>query len=298
MFDSLNVKLGIAPIGWTNDDMPDLGSENTFEQCVSEMALAGFQGTEIGNKYPKDPAALKKALELRGIQVCNAWFSMFLTTKAYEDTEAAFLEHIRFLKEMGANVVGVSEQGHSIQGQLHTPVFEQKHKMDEVEWYLLVEGLNRLGRKAKEMGITLTYHHHMGTVIQTEEEIDRLMAETDPDAVGLLFDTGHLAYCEIDPVSVVEKHGSRIGHVHLKDIRRERIDRNWKGHGSFLEGVRAGTFTVPGDGDLDFTPIFAALERCGYEGWMVVEAEQDPAVANPLEYAMKGRAYIREKTGL
>lgn len=298
MFDSNQVKLGIAPIGWTNDDMPDLGSENTFEQCVSEMALAGFQGSEIGNKYPKDAAVLKKALALRGLQICNAWFSTFLITAPYEETEKAFIEHISFLKEMGAEIVGVSEQGHSIQGQLNTPIFETKYVMDDREWRLLTDGLNRLGKTAKEMGITLTFHHHMGTVVQTEAEIDRLMAETDPSYVNLLFDSGHLSYCGIDPVAVIQKHGSRIRHVHLKDIRKKAVEDNTVTHGSFLQGVRAGTFTVPGDGDVDFVPIFDALQACGYRGWMVVEAEQDPAVANPLEYAMKGRAYIKEKTGL
>lgn len=298
MLDPNKVKLGIAPIGWTNDDMPDLGSENTFEQCVSEMALAGFKGSEIGNKYPKDPAVLKKALGLRGIQICNAWFSTFLTTKPYEETEKAFLEHISFLKEMGAEVVGVSEQGHSIQGQLDTPIFEKKYVMDDGEWKLLTDGLNRLGRAAADMGITLTFHHHMGTVVQTEEEIDRLMAETDPKYVNLLFDTGHLAYCGIDPLTVAKKYVSRIRHVHLKDVRTAVVAEIKEQHGSFLNGVRAGTFTVPGDGDLDFAPVFDVFAAADYRGWMVVEAEQDPAKANPLEYALKGRAYIQEKTGL
>lgn len=298
MLDPNKVKLGIAPIGWTNDDMPDLGSENTFEQCVSEMALAGFKGSEIGNKYPKDPAVLKKALGLRGIQICNAWFSTFLTTKPYEETEKAFLEHISFLKEMGAEVVGVSEQGHSIQGQLDTPIFEKKYVMDDGEWKLLTDGLNRLGRAAADMGITLTFHHHMGTVVQTEEEIDRLMAETDPEYVNLLFDTGHLAYCGIDPLAVAKKYVSRIRHVHLKDVRTAVVAEIKEQHGSFLNGVRAGTFTVPGDGDLDFAPVFDVFAAADYRGWMVVEAEQDPAKANPLEYALKGRAYIKEKTGL
>lgn len=297
MLDKNKVKLGIAPIGWTNDDMPDLGSQNTFEQCVSEMALAGFTGCEVGNKYPKDTAVLKKALELRGMQICNAWFSTFFTTKPYEETEAEFIKHISFLKEMGAKVVGVSEQGHSIQGT-DKSIFDDKYIMNDEEWEALTTGLNRLGRVAKDMGIALTFHHHMGTVVQTAAEIDRLMENTDPELFSLLFDSGHLAYCNEDYMAVLKKYAKRIKHVHLKDIRPEVIARVKAEHLSFLQGVRMGTFTVPGDGAIDFAPIFDVLAENGYEGYVLVEAEQDPEIANPFEYAKMARAYIREKAGL
>lgn len=297
MLDKNKVKLGIAPIAWTNDDMPDLGAENTFEQCVSEMALAGFTGCEVGNKYPRDTAVLKKALELRGMQICNAWFSSFLTTKPYEEVEKDFIEHITFLKEMGAKVVGMSEQGHSIQGT-DKPIFEAKYVMNDDEWDTLCTGINKLGKVAKDMGIKLCFHHHMGTVVQTEEEIDRLMANTDPELFGLLFDCGHLAYCGEDYMSVLNKYADRIRHVHLKDIRPEKVEQVKREHLSFLQGVRLGTFTVPGDGVIDFKPIFDVLEKTGYEGYVLVEAEQDPAIANPLEYAIKARKYIAEKAGL
>ena len=297
MLDKNKVKLGIAPIGWTNDDMPDLGAENTFQQCVSEMALAGFTGCEVGNKYPKDPVELKKALDLRGMQICNAWFSAFLTTKPYEEVEADFIKHITFLKEMGAKVVGISEQGHSIQGT-DLPIFEAKYVMNDEEWDRLCTGLNKLGKVAKDMGIALTLHHHMGTVIQTEAEIDRMMENTDPELFSLLFDSGHLAYCGEDYMSVLRKYARRIKHVHLKDIRPEVIEKVKAEHLSFLQGVRLGTFTVPGDGAIDFGPIFDVLAENDYEGYVLVEAEQDPAIANPLEYAIKARKYIREKAGL
>ena len=297
MLDKNKVKLGIAPIAWTNDDMPDLGAENTFEQCVSEMALAGFTGCEVGNKYPRDTAVLKKALELRGMQICNAWFSSFLTTKPYEEVEKDFIEHITFLKEMGAKVVGMSEQGHSIQGT-DKPIFEAKYVMNDEEWDTLCTGINKLGKVAKDMGIKLCFHHHMGTVVQTEEEIDRLMANTDPELFGLLFDCGHLAYCGENYMSVLNKYADRIRHVHLKDIRPEKVEQVKREHLSFLQGVRLGTFTVPGDGVIDFKPIFDVLEKTGYEGYVLVEAEQDPAIANPLEYAIKAIKYIAEKAGL
>ena len=297
MFNKDKVKLGIAPIAWTNDDMPDLGKENTFEQCVSEMALAGFTGCEVGNKYPKDTAVLKKALDLRGMQICNAWFSTFLTTKPYEETEKGFIEHITFLKEMGAKVVGISEQGHSIQGT-DKSIFDDKYVMNDEEWDKLCTGVNKLGKIAKDMGIRLTFHHHMGTVVQTEAEIDRLMENTDPEVFGLLFDSGHLAYCGEDYMSVLNKYIDRIWHVHLKDIRPEVIAKVKAEHLSFLQGVRLGTFTVPGDGAIDFAPIFQVLADHDYEGYVLVEAEQDPAVANPFEYALKARKYIAEKAGL
>lgn len=297
MLDKNKVKLGIAPIAWTNDDMPDLGAENTFEQCISEMALAGFTGCEVGNKYPKDTAVLKKALDLRGMQICNAWFSTFLTTKPYEETEAEFIKHITFLKEMGAKVVGISEQGHSIQGT-DLSIFDDKYVMNDEEWDLLCTGVNKLGKVAKDMGITLTFHHHMGTVVQTAAEIDRLMENTDPEYFNLLFDSGHLAYCGEDYMYVLKKYINRIKHVHLKDIRPD-IVAEVKANGlSFLQGVRKGTFTVPGDGVIDFAPIFEVLAENNYEGYVLVEAEQDPAIANPFEYALKARKYIAEKAGL
>ena len=299
MFDKNKVKLGIAPIAWTNDDLPDLGAENTFEQCVSEMALAGFTGSEVGNKYPKDPAELKKALDLRVLEICNQWFSSFLITKPLEEVEKEFRAQLEFLKAMGAKVIGASEQSYSVQGQEDTPVFGHKYVMDDEEWDTFCNGMNYLGKIAKEeYGIALTFHHHMGTVVQDPDEVERMMANTDPEYVSLLFDTGHFTYCGADPLEMVKKYVNRIKHVHLKDIRPEVVKEVKDNDLSFLEGVRRGAFTVPGDGCIDFDPIFKVLEENGYEGYMLVEAEQDPAKANPLEYAIKARKFIREKTGL
>lgn len=299
MFDKNKVKLGIAPIAWTNDDMPDLGKENTFEQCVSEMALAGFTGSEVGNKYPKDPEVLKKALELRGVEICNQWFSSFLITKPFEEVEKEFRAQLAFLKAMGAKVIGASEQSYSVQGQMDTPVFGHKYEMNDEEWDIFCTGMNKLGKIAKEeYGIALTFHHHMGTVVQSLAEVDRMMENTDPEYVSLLFDTGHFTYCGEDPLEVVKKYVHRIKHVHLKDIRPEVVEQVKKENMSFLAGVRAGAFTIPGDGCINYDPIFKVLEDAGYEGYMVVEAEQDPAKANPLEYAIRARKFIAEKTGL
>ena len=299
MLDKKKVKLGIAPIGWTNDDMPDLGKENTFQQCVSEMALAGFTGSEVGGKYPTDVETLKKALDLRGIQICNCWFSSFLISRPYEETEKEFIKQTDFLKAMGAKIIGASEQSHSVQGMQDTPIFGHKYVMNDEEWNTFCTGMNKLGKIAKEeYGISLTFHHHMGTVVQNPDEVERMMENTDPEYVSLLFDTGHFTYCGADPLEMVKKYVGRIKHVHLKDIRPEVVEKVKNENLSFLEGVRLGTFTVPGDGCIDFDPIFKVLEDAGYEGYMLVEAEQDPAKANPLEYAIKARKFIAEKTGL
>lgn len=298
MLSKENIKLGIAPIGWTNDDLPYLGKEVTFEQCISEMALAGYTGCEIGNKFPKNPEILHSYLDIRGLQVASAWFSAYLTTAPYEETEQAFLKHCDFLHAMDAKVIVVSEQGKSIQGKLDVGVIRNKPVFNEEEWGLLTKGLEQLGKIAKKKGMRIVYHHHMGTGIQNVSEIDRLMAETDPDLVSLLFDCGHLYFAEQNYLEVLQKHGERIHHVHLKDVRAEVLQTVKENDLSFLEAVKAGVYTVPGDGNIDFEQIFQVLKEIDYKGWFVVEAEQDPAKANPFQYAKMARIYIGELTGL
>lgn len=295
----MTIKLGICPIGWTNDDLPELGAENTFQQAVSEMALAGFTGTEIGNKYPKDAEELKSYLEPRGMSIASAWFSAFLTTKPFEETATAFIKHRDFLHAMGAKVIVVAEQGHSIQG-LDEPVYDNKPTFTEKEWERLKRGLEKLGDLAHEKDMEIVYHHHMGTGVQTTAEIDRLMAETDENKVKLLFDSGHLTFSGEDPVVIFNKYVNRIKHIHLKNIRKTRMEDVRANHKSFLTGVKEGVFTVPGDeeGMVDYRPIWEAIKNSGYEGWIMVEAEQDPAKANPFIYAKKARTYIKEVTGL
>ncbi|MEK5231349.1 myo-inosose-2 dehydratase [Lysinibacillus sp. FSL K6-0232] len=298
MLNKNDIQLGIAPIGWTNDDLPELGKEVTFEQCISEMALAGFIGCEIGNKFPKEPEILHAYLDIRGLQVASAWFSAYLTTAPYEETEQAFVKHRDFLHAMGAKVIVVSEQGKSIQGQQDVGVIRNKPEFTEEEWARLTNGLEQLGQLAKEKGMRIVYHHHMGTGIQNIPEIDRLMAETDPALVSLLFDCGHLYFAEQDYLAVLRKHGERIHHVHLKDVRADVLKKVKDDNLSFLDAVKAGVYTVPGDGDIDFQPIFTLLAEIGYKGWFVVEAEQDPAKANPFQYAKMARSYIEQLTGL
>lgn len=292
-----NVKLAISPIDWTNDDMPDLGGEITFEQCVSEMALAGFSGSEVGNKYPKDPKVLKQMLDLRGLSICNQWFSSFLTTSDLEKVIEDFNKQLDFLEAMNANVIGPAEQGNSIQGKALS-VFDEKPNFSEEEWNLLANGLNTLGKIAKDRGFKLCYHHHMGTGCQTIAETKKLLDMTDKRYVNLIFDSGHFAFSGEDPVEALKLFIDRVAHVHLKDIRIDVVEKVKREKLSFLDAVREGAFTIPGDGSIDFPSIFKILEENDYKGWMVVEAEQDPSKANPLEYAIRARKYIKENTGL
>lgn len=299
MLNKENIKLGIAPIAWTNDDLPELGKENTFEQCISEMALSGFEGSEVGNKYPKDTKVLKEKLDLRGIQICNAWFSTFFAIGKEEETIREFIKHRDFLYEMGAKVIGCSEQSYSIQGK-EKSIFDEKPCFTSEEWKRIFEGYNKLSLLAKEKGMKVSLHHHMGTGVQTPEEIEIFMNGTNED-VYLLYDSGHIYYSENSQKvaeDVLAKYIDRIVHIHLKDVRGNIVEEIRREKGSFLEGVARGTFTVPGDGDIDFEPLFKIIENSKYKGWLVVEAEQDPAKANPFEYALKARKFIREKTGL
>ena len=297
MFDRDKVNLGITPTGWTNDDKPGIGDDITFEQCVSEMALAGFEGCSVGHKYPKDPKVLKRELDLRGLRVSEPWASTYFTVEEMEDrTVESFRQQMAFIKEMGGTDVVVAELGHAVHQQ---PVFVLANKpvFSDEQWDHMVEGLNRLGRMAADEGMRICYHHHMGTGVQTRAEVDRLMQDTDPGAVHLLLDTGHLYWAGDDPLELAKAHADRIKHVHLKDIRRDVLERCTERKMSFLESVMEGAFTVPGDGVIDFEPIFLTLADAGYEGWLIVEAEQDPHKANPLEYALKARSYLRSVIG-
>ncbi len=299
MFSTEKVFLGIAPIGWCNDDMPELGRENTFEQTISEMALAGFTGCEIGNKYPSDPAVLKEALDLRGLKIASRWFSSFIITKPMTENIASFKKELDFLEAVGANRINVSEQSYSIQGQMETPVLEnRKYVMNDTEWETFAAGLDELGKIAKDRGFRLCFHHHMGTVVQTLEETERLIGATTPGYVYLCYDTGHFAFAGEDPVTILKKHAGRVGHVHLKDIRPGIVKKVKNETMSFLEAVKEGAFTVPGDGCIDFDTVFSLLADSGYAGWLLVEAEQDPSKANPLKYAMMARNYIKKHAGL
>ena len=298
MFDKEKVWLGITPTGWTNDDMPTLGDENQFERIVSEMALAGFQGCSVGHKFPTDTKILKRELDLRGLRVSEPWVSTLFTVKDMEErTVENFKQQMAFIKEMGGTDIVVAELGHAVHQQ-PVAVLPNKPLFNDNQWKAMVTGLERLGEMAAAEGMRLCYHHHMGTGVMFRDEVDRLMADTDPELVHLLLDTGHLYWAGGDPLDMTKAYADRIKHVHLKDIRDDVLKRCTEQRLSFLESMVEGVFTVPGDGAIDFQPILQVLSDHGYEGWLMVEAEQDHKKANPLEYALKARSYLREVTGL
>lgn len=293
-----NVKLAIAPIGWTNDDMPELGSENTFQQIVSEMALAGFTGSEVGSKYPRDPAVLKPMLDIRGIQICNARFSTFFANGQREKTIDEFVNHMNFLHAMGAKVIGCSEQSGSIQG-LDKPILgDAKPCFSDEEWQRVAEGYNTLGRGGGEgdAGLSASPHGHRHSDHRGNRQIYVAGGRARLPAVRHRTCTVFRRRRSADACDP-QKYLPRINHVHLKDVRPPVIDRVPR-RPVVPRRREKGTFTVPGDGVIDFRPVFKLLDDFGYKGWMVVEAEQDPALANPFEYAVKARKYIRETAGI
>lgn len=297
MLDRAKVRLGITPTLWWNDDFPSIDVGITFGQCVSEMALAGFEGCSVGHKYPTDTAVLKEELDRRGLQVSEPWVSTYFTIAEMEDhTLRSFHQQLDFIRAMGGTDMVVAELGGSAH-PLPVAVFANKAVYDDRQWDALSSGLNRLGEICRSEGMRLCYHHHMGTGVMTRAELDRLMDATDPDLVGLLFDSGHMAFAGDDPLDVARTYGRRIRHVHLKEVRNEVIERAHRESLSFQEAIEAGVFTVPGEGDIDLVPILQALADADFEGWLVVEAEQDPAKANPLEHARKAREYLRGVLG-
>jgi inosose dehydratase len=293
------VWIGITPTSWWNDDFLDIDIGITFGQCVSEMALAGYQGCSVGHKYPTDVEVLKRELGMRGLRVSEPWTSLFFTRNAmYEKTVADFKKSLGFIKAMGGRDIVVAELGFSVH-QRPVALLPNRPIFDDSHWDALTEGLNHLGEIAREEQMRLCYHHHMGTGVQTREQVDRLMVSTNPELVYLLLDTGHITFAGDDALAMAEAYADRIKHVHLKNIRKPVMERAIAEGMSFKEAIEAGIFTVPGDpeGCLDFEPIFRVLAEHHYEGWLVVEAEQDPAKATPLVYARMGRAYLREVLG-
>ena len=298
MLSKENVRIGIAPIGWTEDDMPEYGAENSFLQTISEIALSGYVGTEIGSKYPRNPEVLKREFGRRGLSAITAWISTYINEKPLWWNEREFVDHMNFLKAIGATMINTSDQSFCIQHRANT-YFANKPVLDEKQFEELARGLDHLGRIAADNGMKLIYHHHMTTTVQTTAEIDKLMALTDPRYVWLIFDTGHLTFSGEDPVDILSRHFDRIAHVHLKNVRADALKRCHEKKLSFLMSVLEGAFTVPGDetGCVDFPAVFKILAERDYKGWLVVEAEQDPGKYNPLEYACLARKYVAEQIG-
>jgi inosose dehydratase len=285
------VRIGVNPIGWTNDDLHELGGDIPLETCLAEARQAGYEGIELGRKFPRQAAELRPILARHGLALVSGWYSGGLLARGPREEIAAAAGHLDLLQAMGCSVLVFAEGTGSVQGDRAVPL-SRRPRLPEDGWRRFGEALTALAEHCRGRGLRLAYHHHMGTVVETAEEVDRLLAATGP-AVGLLLDTGHLTYAGADPAAVARRHGARVAHVHCKDVRAPVLAEARRRGLSFLDAVVAGVFTVPGDGAVDFGGVLAALKAAGYAGWLVVEAEQDPAVAHPLTYARAGHGALR-----
>jgi inosose dehydratase len=303
-FKPLKVTLGITPTGWSNsDDLSiDLVPPIPYQQILSEITLSGFVGTQMSPKYPKDQETLKSELALRNVKISEPWVgTRFTQAEQKEETIQEFKNQVKFMKEMGGTKIVVAELGGAVHQQVPgVDPLTKRPKFTDDQWKALLDGLNELGEIATEEEMQLVYHPHIGTGVENLADIDRLMQGTNAEDVKLLLDTGHLYYAGVDPLEVTQKYVDRIKHVHLKNIRKGVLQVSQDTHRGFLDSIRAGIFTVPGDteGAIDFKPILQELASANYEGWLMVEAEQDPKNTNPLKDALTARCYLRNVTGL
>jgi inosose dehydratase len=282
----MHIRLGINPLTWTNDDMPELGAATPLETCLAEGKQAGFAGFELGNKFPRDAAMLRPIMARHGLDLVSGWYGSRLLERDVDAEMAAAESHINLLSAMGCKVMVHAEVARAIHGEKTIPL-SKRPVMTDADWAIFAPRITEFAKRLKARGLWLAYHHHMGTVIETQAEIDRLMALTSPE-VGLLLDTGHLTFAGGDPALAARQHAGRIVHVHCKDIRRAMLGEAKARDLPFLAAVLEGVFTVPGDGCVNYPAVLKPLAVAGYAGWLVVEAEQDPAKAHPLTYARIG----------
>lgn len=285
------VRIGINPLTWTNDDMPELGGATPLETCLSEAKQAGYAGVELGNKFPRTSAKLRPILDRHALKLVSGWYSARLLERSVADEIAAVEDHLKLLSDMGATAMVFAEVTFCVHGDRESAV-SKRPKLKRADWTALGKAMTEVAAHLQSRGVRMAYHHHMGTVVESEADIDALMAHTGPE-VGLLLDTGHLTYAGGDPIAVVRRHGKRINHVHCKDVRPAVLKAAKAADKSFLGSVLDGVFTVPGDGSIDYTAVLGALKKVGYAGWLVVEAEQDPAKAHPLTYARMGFEHLK-----
>lgn len=286
------VRIGINPISWSNDDLPSLGGETPLSVALSEGSQIGYEGFELNGKFPKEPAAVDAVLAEYDLALVSGWYSSLLARRSVEEEIEAIGPHLRLLAENGATVMVYGEVADSIQGQ-RVPLAERPRFYRQDDWQRYADKLTRLARYTQSQGVRLAYHHHMGAYVESPEDIDTLMRLTGEE-VGLLFDSGHCYMGGGEPLEVLERHIGRICHVHFKDVRKPVVQLARNNHWSFPDCIVNGTFTVPGDGDIDFAPLLDRLLAAGYRGWLVVEAEQDPAVAPSYTYAEKGYRHLRD----
>lgn len=288
----MSIRFGVSPIAWANDDMPELGGDTPLESILGDIQELGFEGVELGGKFPRDAATLKPLLARYRLDLIGGWYSGALLERSAQDEITALQPHLALLKAMGSTVFVFAETSNAIHGRRDRSLRDTP-RLDAAEWPRFGRRMTEVADHIQDQGLRFAYHHHLGTVVERPEDLRAFLAYTGP-AVGLTLDTGHATLGGIDPVQVIREHPGRIAHVHCKDVRRSVFDAVRDAGSSFLDGVLAGMFTVPGDGDLDYAAIMAALAAMHYQGWIVIEAEQDPALADPRTYARLGLTTLQD----
>ena len=288
----MSVKLGIAPIAWSNDDMPELGGDTPLEQCLSEASEAGFSGIESGGKFPKNSKELIPMLEKYDLNLCSGWYGANLRKNSVKDEINLIQEQLILFKDCNAPCIVFAEVSGSIAGDQSKPL-STRPKMESDEWKDFSNKISEIAEYLEDQGMPLAYHHHMGTVIETQSDTERLLESTS-EKVKLILDTGHMLFAGGNSMQIYKKFKERIIHIHCKDMRKNILDKALNKDLSFRQAFLEGAFTVPGDGYIDYNPFFKLLKKNDYSGWLVVEAEQDPSKANPLEYAKIGFNYLNK----
>ena len=288
----MKIKLGIAPIAWSNDDMPELGGDTPIEQCLEEASSAGFTGIELGGKFPRNPGITNFLLDKYNLKMPGGWYGSLLRGRSAEDEWVAMQDHLNLLKLIKADVFVFADVSGSIQGD-QSRKLSTRPKMDGQEFIQYCKKINEISDRLNDEGIPMSYHEHMGTIIQTENDVDMFMENTN-DNTFLLYDTGHLLFAQANYERVLKNYISKINHIHCKDIRKNILENSLENDLSFRESFLDGVFTVPGDGCIDYEPLFKILYENSYENWLIIEAEQDPIKANPLEYAKIGYTYLTQ----
>lgn len=284
------VRLAVSPLSWTNDVLVDLGGVTPVETCLTETVAAGYHGVELGRLFPRDAAVLRPLLAGHGLALASGWYSGELAAREVVAECAAAQGHAALLAAMGCKVMVYGELAMMAgAAPLDTPMSQRLNLPDPAAYAARLTGF--ADWLAGEYGLRLAYHHHLMMVAETLPEITAIFDRTGP-SVGLLLDTGHAAAGGFDYTALIDRFGECIAHIHLKDMRRAVMDRVRAEDLSFNDGVRAGMFTVPGDGCIDFAPIARFVQNSGYQGWLVVEAEQDPQIAPPLPAVTRARQRI------
>ena len=287
----MTIRFGVSPIAWINDDMPELGGDTPLESVLRDIQEVGFVGVELGGKFPRDPQELRALLDKYGLALVGGWYSSNLLVRDAQAEIEKLRRHLNLLQSQDCNVFIIAETSNAIHGDRQRPLSQSPDLSDD-QWTVFGERMTRVADFLQGEGMRLAHHHHLGTVVESAAELYRFLEATG-ETVGLTLDTGHAALGGIDAVSIAKRFPQRIAHVHCKDVRRSIFETVLNSGNSFLDGVLQGMFTVPGDGDLQFQPLFRQLSDMGYSGWIIVEAEQDPGVADPRAFAMIGLGTLR-----